>query len=83
MEFQDLYQEVMLDHYRKPRNFAAIEGEGFRVEFDNPVCGEHSKLILGVSDEETIQYLKFKGHGINDDRGGEGKIGGPGKEDHQ
>lgn len=44
MQLDDLYQEVILDHYRHPRHFAELaEGEAL-VDEENPLCGDHLKL---------------------------------------
>jgi len=60
-ELQDLYQEVILDHNRRPRNFRAIEG-GRRAEGYNPLCGDRLTLYLRV-DNGVIQDVSFQGSG--------------------
>jgi nitrogen fixation NifU-like protein len=60
-ELQDLYQDVILDHNRRPRNFRALEpahtAEGF-----NPLCGDHFTVYLRVEDDR-IADLAFQGSG--------------------
>ena len=60
-ELQDLYQEVILDHNRRPRNFRAIEqaqsAEGF-----NPLCGDRVTVYLKV-DDGVITDVSFQGAG--------------------
>ena len=60
-ELQDLYQEVILDHNRRPRNFRTIEhassAEGF-----NPLCGDRVTVYLKVEDG-TIRDVSFQGSG--------------------
>lgn len=57
-----LYQEVILDHNRKPRNWGAIAGANRHADGHNPLCGDHIKLTLNVADEK-IEAIAFEGHG--------------------
>jgi len=59
---RQLYQEVILDHNRKPRNWGAIEGANRHAEGHNPLCGDHIKLTLNVAGEK-IEAIAFEGHG--------------------
>jgi nitrogen fixation NifU-like protein len=58
---QALYQAVILDHNKRPRNFRALEG-GRRAEGDNPLCGDHMVVYLRV-DEGIITEAAFQGFG--------------------
>jgi nitrogen fixation NifU-like protein len=58
---QDLYQEVILDHNRRPRNFRALEG-GRRAEGYNPLCGDRLTVYLRV-DDGVIADVSFQGSG--------------------
>lgn len=60
-ELQDLYQEVILDHNRRPRNFRAID-EGRRAEGFNPLCGDRLTVYLRV-DDGVITDVSFQGSG--------------------
>ena len=60
-ELQDLYQEVILDHNKRPRNFRAIEG-GRRAEGYNPLCGDRLTVFLKV-EEGRIADASFQGSG--------------------
>ena len=60
-DLQELYQEVILDHNRRPRNFRAIEG-GRRAEGYNPLCGDRLTLYLLV-DNGIIKDVGFQGSG--------------------
>ena len=57
-EMRQLYQEVILDHNRKPRNFGALPGAlpgaNRHAEGHNPVCGDHIKLAVSVRDDSII-----------------------------
>jgi nitrogen fixation NifU-like protein len=58
----DLYQEMILDHYRKPRNFGTLPGADRTVEGHNPLCGDH--IILQVKMKgDVIEDLRFQGKG--------------------
>jgi nitrogen fixation NifU-like protein len=61
-ELDDLYQEVILDHGRKPRNFRRLEGATVSAEGLNPLCGDHFKLYVKL-DGDKIQDLAFEGSG--------------------
>ncbi|MGH9257626.1 MAG: Fe-S cluster assembly sulfur transfer protein SufU [Vicinamibacterales bacterium] len=60
-ELQDLYQEVILDHNRRPRNFRAIEN-GCKAEGFNPLCGDRITVYLNV-DNGVIKDVSFLGAG--------------------
>jgi len=55
-----LYQEVILDHNRKPRNYGALEHASHHAEGHNPLCGDHISVALDV-DGERIDAVAFQG----------------------
>jgi nitrogen fixation protein NifU and related proteins len=55
-----LYQEVILDHNRKPRNFGVLEHASHRAEGHNPLCGDHISVALDF-DDERIGEIAFQG----------------------
>ena len=55
-----MYQEVILDHNRKPRNFGPLEGASHRAEGHNPLCGDHLSVALAIEDQ-TIARIAFEG----------------------
>lgn len=61
-DLRDLYQEVILDHNKKPRNFYKMEGEPFSAEGFNPLCGDQITLYLKLKDE-VITEISFQGSG--------------------
>ena len=61
-ELDDLYQEVILDHGRRPRNFHHLPGADREAEGLNPLCGDHYKLYLKM-DGERIADIAFEGQG--------------------
>lgn len=58
----ELYQEVILDHNRRPRNFRMIEPATHRAEGHNPLCGDRLSLYVHV-DGERISDVAFQGSG--------------------
>jgi nitrogen fixation NifU-like protein len=61
-ELSDLYQEVILDHNRRPRNFHVLPGASHSAEGYNPLCGDRLTLYLKV-DGDTIEEVSFEGAG--------------------
>ncbi|MGB9851984.1 MAG: Fe-S cluster assembly sulfur transfer protein SufU [Candidatus Kapaibacteriota bacterium] len=61
-EFDLLYQEVILDHNKNPRNFGVLETATHKAVGHNPLCGDHIEIYLNVEDD-TITDVKFKGVG--------------------
>jgi nitrogen fixation NifU-like protein len=61
-ELRELYQEVILDHNRKPRNFRKLEGANRTAEGVNPLCGDRIALYLKVRDG-VIEEAAFEGSG--------------------
>ena len=61
-ELSDLYQEVILDHNRRPRNFRVLAGANHTAEGYNPLCGDRLTLYLKV-EGDTIADVSFEGAG--------------------
>ncbi|MGR9053374.1 MAG: Fe-S cluster assembly sulfur transfer protein SufU [Gammaproteobacteria bacterium] len=61
-ELRDLYQEVIFDHNRNPRNFRVIENADRQVEGFNPLCGDRLTLYLKLSGD-VIADAAFQGSG--------------------
>jgi nitrogen fixation NifU-like protein len=61
-ELSDLYQEVILDHNKRPRNFRTIEAPSHQAEGYNPLCGDRLNLFLQV-EGERIADVAFQGSG--------------------
>lgn len=61
-ELRDLYQEVILDHNKKPRNFRRLENATHTAEGYNPLCGDHISLSLRL-DGDRIREIGFEGSG--------------------
>ena len=67
-----LYQEVILDHNKKPRNYGAVEAATHRAEGHNPLCGDHLTLTLKVEGDKLDAIGRVLRHlqsfRIHDDR---------------
>ena len=61
-ELRDLYQTVILDHYKKPRNYGVLEGATCQAEGHNPLCGDHIKVYARV-DGDRVDAVGFEGSG--------------------
>jgi nitrogen fixation NifU-like protein len=61
-ELQDLYQQVILDHSRKPRNFFKLEGANRVAEGHNPLCGDRVTVYL-LMENGVIREVSFQGEG--------------------
>jgi nitrogen fixation NifU-like protein len=61
-ELRDLYQEVIFDHNRNPRNFRVMEDADRQVEGFNPLCGDRLTLYLKM-DGDVIKDASFQGSG--------------------
>jgi nitrogen fixation NifU-like protein len=61
-DLTDLYQEIILDHNKRPRNFRAIEGCTCAAEGHNPLCGDEVKVFVQM-DGDTLSDVAFQGQG--------------------
>ena len=61
-ELDELYQEVILDHNKSPRNYRAIANANRKAEGYNPLCGDHVTVFLQV-DDGVIKDISFQGSG--------------------
>jgi nitrogen fixation NifU-like protein len=61
-DLRDLYQEMILDHGKRPRNFRELPGATGRAEGYNPLCGDRETVFVRVEDD-TLKDLSFQGSG--------------------
>jgi nitrogen fixation NifU-like protein len=61
-ELDELYQEVILDHNRSPRNFHALAGANRKAQGYNPLCGDQVTVYVKLADG-TIEDISFQGSG--------------------
>jgi nitrogen fixation NifU-like protein len=62
-EFDQLYREVILDHYKNPRGHGVIEGADAEADGQNPLCGDEVSIYVTFGDDDTIEDVKFSGRG--------------------
>jgi nitrogen fixation protein NifU and related proteins len=63
VDLEELYQEVILDHSRRPRNFGNLTDAAVLVHGDNPACGDEIHLAVKFGTDGGLQDIKFTGHG--------------------
>ncbi|MDZ7363420.1 MAG: SUF system NifU family Fe-S cluster assembly protein [candidate division KSB1 bacterium] len=63
MPLDALYQKIILDHFKNPRNFGKIKGAATRVHHENPSCGDQLDLQVVIDEHQHIDKIKFYGRG--------------------
>src|ERR1700752_5186656 len=61
-DLRELYQQVILDHGRKPRNFGALDGANHEAEGFNPLCGDRVHVFLRT-EGDRLEAVRFTGSG--------------------
>jgi nitrogen fixation NifU-like protein len=62
--FENLYREVILDHYKNPRGHGVIEDADAEAEGQNPLCGDEVSIYVAFDEDgDTIEDVKFSGRG--------------------
>ena len=64
LSLDELYKEVILDHYRAPRNKGKLDPHDVALERNNPLCGDEIELFLKF-DGETVEDVAFEGKGCS------------------
>src|SRR4029434_8899734 len=63
-EFEQLYREVILDHYKNPRGHGVMEGADAEAEGQNPLCGDEVSIYVAFGEDgDTIDDVMFSGRG--------------------
>ena len=62
-DMRALYQEVILDHNRNPRNYGPLEGANRLATGDNPLCGDKYTIYAVVDDDGIVEEVGFDGEG--------------------
>jgi len=62
-DLRSLYQEVILDHYKRPRNFGSLEGADHHANGYNPLCGDRISVHLKLGEGGEIEGISFEGSG--------------------
>ena len=64
LSLEELYKEVILDHYRAPRNKGRLDPHDVALERNNPLCGDEIELFLKF-DGDTVEGIAFEGKGCS------------------
>ena len=70
-EFDQLYREVILDHYKNPRGHGLLDAADAQAEGQNPLCGDEVTVSSLRFDGETIEDVGFEGRGCAISPGGD------------
>lgn len=62
-EFEQLYRELILDHYKNPRNHGVLEPADARAEGQNPLCGDEVTVSVRLGAGDVIEEVGFDGRG--------------------
>ena len=63
MDLKELYQEIILDHGKNPRNLGKFENFNKDAEGYNPLCGDKVHVYLKLNEDKEIEDISFEGHG--------------------
>ena len=63
MDLKELYQDIILEHGKSPRNFGKCEGHSHEAKGHNPLCGDQVKVYLKISKNQKVEELTFEGSG--------------------
>ena len=62
-EFDQLYRELILDHYKNPRNHGLLEPADAQAEGQNPLCGDEVTVSVRIGEDDVIEEVGFQGRG--------------------
>ena len=62
-EFEQLYREVILDHYKSPRNHGLLEDADASAEGQNPLCGDEIAISVRLGGRRVVEEVGFEGRG--------------------
>jgi len=63
MELRELYQEIILDHGKNPRNKGRCKEFNYDAKGHNPLCGDKVHIFLKLNSEQQVENLSFEGEG--------------------
>ena len=63
MNLKELYQDIILEHGKSPRNFGKCEKYTHQAKGHNPLCGDQVQVYLKLNDEKKVEDLTFQGSG--------------------
>lgn len=59
----DLYREVIIEHYKSPQYRGELDPHDYSFEDENPLCGDHLRIDLRVDEQGVVKEAAFSGHG--------------------
>ena len=63
MDLKDLYQEIILDHGKNPRNLGKFDNYNKDAKGNNPLCGDNVHIYLRLNENKKVEDISFEGHG--------------------
>ena len=63
MDLKDLYQEIILDHGKNPRNLGKFDNYNKEAKGNNPLCGDNVHVYLRLNENKKVEDIAFEGHG--------------------
>ena len=63
MDLKELYQDIILEHGKSPRNFGKCNNHSHEAKGHNPLCGDQVQVYLKISDKKNVEDLTFEGSG--------------------
>jgi len=63
MDLKDLYQDIILEHGKSPRNFGKCEKHTHEAKGHNPLCGDQVQIYLKLNSDKKVENLTFEGSG--------------------
>ena len=63
MDLKDLYQEIILDHGKNPRNLGKFDNYNKDAKGNNPLCGDNVHVYLRINENKKVEDIAFEGHG--------------------
>ena len=63
MDLKDLYQEIILDHGKNPRNLGKFDNYNKDAKGNNPLCGDNVHVYLRLNENKKVEDISFEGHG--------------------
>jgi nitrogen fixation protein NifU and related proteins len=63
MDLKELYQDIILEHGKSPRNFGKCNGYNHEAKGHNPLCGDQVQVYLKINNNKSVEELSFEGSG--------------------
>ena len=63
MDLKELYQEIILDHGKNPRNLGKFDNYNKDAKGNNPLCGDNVHIYLRLNENKKVEDITFEGHG--------------------